>query len=278
VAQNNPDEQRARLKRILPEQAIALAMAGRWAEAVKINRALLALVPNDADAYNRLGKALVELGNYREAYDAYQKALELAPGNSIAQKNMERLAPLARQAGAAAQPAARTARTGEGINPHLFIEDTGKTGLTSLVNLAGPVVLRKLTAGDRVELRREGGALRAYSEDGEYIGQVELKLAQRLARFMDAGNRYTAAITAVSDRGVSLIIREVYQDPSMLGRPSFASPGVASAYRGGAGASRYGLDDDEDLDDRDYESDYESETEEAEEEVEFEDEEIEDRE
>src|SRR5438128_1631190 len=123
VAQNNPDEQRARLRRVLPEQAIALAMQGRWDEAVKVNQAIIALVPNDADAYNRLGKAHVELGHYREAYEAYQKALELAPGNSIAQKNMERLAPLARQSAATGRPPAATparpARSGASVNPHL---------------------------------------------------------------------------------------------------------------------------------------------------------------
>src|SRR6476659_3969552 len=109
MAQNHPDEA-ARLRRVLPERAIALAMQNRWAEAVEVNRAILSIDPNDADAHNRLGKAQLELGNYREAYEAYKRAVELAPGNAIAQKNMQRLAPLAQQpAGtvAAKRPATR---------------------------------------------------------------------------------------------------------------------------------------------------------------------------
>ena len=122
MAQNHHDES-ARLRRVLPERAIALAMQSRWAEAVEVNRAILALEPNDADAYNRLGKAQLELGNYRDAYEAYKRAVELAPGNAIAQKNMNRLAPLAQQSGPA--PKRPATRPGERLNPQTFIEETG---------------------------------------------------------------------------------------------------------------------------------------------------------
>ena len=46
------------------KEAIALAMQGRWEEAVAANRAILELFPEDVDAYNRLGSALMELGEY----------------------------------------------------------------------------------------------------------------------------------------------------------------------------------------------------------------------
>ena len=44
------------------QHAIQLAMQGQWQEAAAVNRAIIAVFPNDVDAYNRLGKALTELG------------------------------------------------------------------------------------------------------------------------------------------------------------------------------------------------------------------------
>ena len=43
------------------ERAVKLAMANLWEDAVKANRAILAVFPNDTDSHNRLGKALMEL-------------------------------------------------------------------------------------------------------------------------------------------------------------------------------------------------------------------------
>lgn len=277
MAQNHPDEA-ARLRRILPDRAIGLAMQSRWAEAVDVNKAILAMDPNDADAHNRLGKAHLELGNYRDAYEAYKRAVELAPGNAIAQKNMNRLAPLAQQAAPAAGPRPAP-RPAERINPHTFIEETGKTGLTHLHSVANAQTLLTLTAGDRVVLASEEGRLQVRTTSGEYLGQVDPKMAQRLLRFIQAGNRYTAAVTTVNDKSLSVLIREEYQDPSMIGRQSFPSKGATAAYRATSGASRYNYDEDEDSGGEfDGDAESETETEESEDDGDFDEEEIDDRE
>ena len=278
MTQHQVDE-RQRLRRVLPERAIALAMQNRWQEAVDTNRTLLKLDPNDADAYNRLGKALLELGNIREAYDAYARAVELSPTNMIAQKNMNRLAPLVQQGGTTTP--VRAAHThGETVRPQTFIEETGKTGLTTLTNIASGPTLVTLTAGDRLELRPSEGKLEVYTEQGAYLGQVEPKLTHRLSKFITAGNRYTAAVTTVSDKSLTIIIREVFQAPTMAGRPSFPARALPPALRAAAreGATRYGGDDDDDGFGDDYEDDTDTDAEESEDEPEFEDDEIEERE
>src|SRR5437879_8338662 len=158
--QNQADD-RIRLRRVLPEKAIALAMQNRWSEAADVNRKIIELYPNDADAYNRLGKALLEMGRYRDALGTYKKAVELDPNNIIAKKNIDRLVHLAEQEPAAGKTEAKaTNGEGERINPNIFIEETGKTGLTTLVDLGEHGVRLKLTAGDRVDLRVEGNALK----------------------------------------------------------------------------------------------------------------------
>ena len=79
-----------RQKRQLADQAIAQATAAQWAEAADTNRRLLELGP-DAEAENRLAKALWELGELGAAREHYQTALALDPTNRIAERNIDRL-------------------------------------------------------------------------------------------------------------------------------------------------------------------------------------------
>ena len=66
----------------------------------------------------------------------------------------------------------------------MFIEETGKTGVTNLINLGPPELLIEVTAGDNVELRANDNKLEVYDEDGQFVGQVEPKLAKRLLGLM----------------------------------------------------------------------------------------------
>jgi tetratricopeptide (TPR) repeat protein len=278
--QNQTDD-RVRLKRVLPEKAIALAMENRWSEAADVNRKIIELYPNDADAYNRLGKALMEMGRYRDALTTYKKAIELDPNNIIAKKNVERLAHLAAQEPATTAEAPKVSNRaaggeGERINPNIFIEETGKTGLTTLMKPGAHAVLLKLTAGDRADLRVNENALEVYDEFGHYVGSVEPKLAKRLIGLIQGGNRYAAAVTTVAENAITIIIRETYQHPSQRGKFSFPPKALPTgAYRPymREGALRYGLEEDEeglydfDVDEADLDVD------EAEEELEYEEEE-----
>ena len=83
-----------KVRKDLAKKAVALAMHSRWAEAATMNETILADFPRDLEAYNRLGKALSELGRNREAKEAFQRALEVSPNNGIAKKNLDRLARL----------------------------------------------------------------------------------------------------------------------------------------------------------------------------------------
>src|SRR5512138_2774349 len=136
-------EDRARLKK-LNDQAISLAMQNRWEEAVDVNQTILALTAKDVDALNRLGRALTELGRYREAREAYSRALQSDPLSSIAQKNLTRLSSLTVEA---EQAAARSK-----VDPRFCIAKTGKTGVTNLVRLGNREVVAKMAVGDQVTL------------------------------------------------------------------------------------------------------------------------------
>ena len=197
----------------IAKRAVALAMHSRWDEAVEANQSILSESPQDLEAYNRLGKALSELGRVEEAKSAFQRALELSPHNAIARKNLDRLMQLGDEV--------PSSHTGGGSASHAFIEESGKAGVTALINLASSKVLLKMTPGHLISLEAEGAGLKVADSSGEYVGQVEPKLASRLVRLIKGGNRYEAAITSVGERGVTVIIREVFQHPSQAGTVSF---------------------------------------------------------
>jgi tetratricopeptide (TPR) repeat protein len=242
MTQAQSAEEKARLKKQWMDLAIKQAQEGRWEEAVETNRNILNLFPTEPDAYNRLGKAYSELGHYSEARRAYSQTLKLSPGNAIAKKNLERLEPL--------QDTAGTVPVGvDRIDPRLFIEETGKTGITELVNLATPSVLSRVGVGDRVNLTVEGHRLLVRNAADEIIGQVEPRLANRLISFMESGNRYAAGIITLEPNLIRLIIREEYQHPQMFGKVSFPSQGGGDTVRAYIKDSmlRHDREDDDDL-------------------------------
>ncbi|MFQ5472562.1 MAG: tetratricopeptide repeat protein, partial [Dehalococcoidia bacterium] len=209
-------EDRTKAKRQQAELAIRAALEGRWADAAQLNQTIVEAFPTDVDALNRFGKALTELGKYDEARGAYMKSLELDSLNSIARKNLSRLETMGKK------PRSKKKVAVQKISPQMFIEETGKTTTTDLVR---PVkkVAAGLTAGDLVSLRRDKkrGLLLVDDPNGEQIGEVEPKLAQRLLKLMEGGNQYIAAISNLSDDGVRVFIRETFQDPSQVGKVSF---------------------------------------------------------
>lgn len=214
-------EDRAKVKKQQAEVAIQMALQGRWAEAVQLNRAIVESFPADVDAFNRLGKALTELGRYGEARDSYNRALDNDPLNSIARKNLDRLATLGEQA---PPPLAS-----QKLSPQMFIEEMGKTGVTTLLRPNMPVAAR-MTAGDQVSLQKANSHLAVQALTGEQVGEVEPKLGQRLLKLMDAGNQYVAAIQALDGSQVKVFIRETFQHASQTGKLSFP-PTVIEQFR-----------------------------------------------
>ena len=153
----------AKLRQQRSTQAVALAMQGQWREAVTANTAIIDSFPNDIEAYNRLGRAYMELGEYSPAKDAYQRAIELDPYNTIAQKNLQRLSHLE-------ETVAGTEGNSRKVEPQHFIEETGKAGIVNLHNLAPKEIVARMASGDRVYLRTEGHNLNIENHLGKPSG------------------------------------------------------------------------------------------------------------
>jgi tetratricopeptide (TPR) repeat protein len=214
-----------RLKRQLADQAISQASAAQWADAADTNRKLLELGP-DAEAENRLAKALWELGELAAAREHYQTALALDPTNRIAERNIDRLKVLLVTAGEKTVPA----REGSKAPIAIFVEETGKTGFAYLTDLAHPRELAQVNPGDNVDMTPEGNRLIATS-NGIRIGVVEPRVAARLLKLMADGNKYAAGVTSLGDKDVRIIIREIFQDPKNYGKVSFPTAAKSTDLR-----------------------------------------------
>lgn len=243
-------DEKMRIRRRLQERAVELAAMNKWEEAVEANRQMLAL-GEDVDTYNRLGKAFMELGQYTESHDAYQNTLKLTPTNSIARKNIARLDALIARGFESGQ-ASRRAR--QQVDLRMFITETGRTAITTLIDVPKGPAVDALITGEKMEFRVEGKTVYVVDSDGNTIGRLEPKLGQRLAELIGGGNRYLAAIAQSDPRIVRLLIRETYQDPSQRNRISFPGKlGEGATYVSSLRYEEYEdvLEDDDSSDDSD---------------------------
>jgi len=170
-----------------------------------------------------LGKAYLEVGEYSQARDAFQKVSGLSPHNTIAKRNLNRLSHLPGDCS--------ISQEGKKVTPQLFLEESGKSRITTLRNPASQQMLAKVAAGDSVGLEMYNNTLVVKGLDGDVLGYVEPKLGSRLVRLMKQGNRYDAAVLSAGPDRISVIIRETFRHPSLLGVSSFPTTG-GDEYRG----------------------------------------------
>ena len=208
------EEEQVKLRRQGGKEAIALAMQGRWREAVAANISIIDSFPNDVDAHNRLGRAYTELGEYSRSREAYSRTIEIDPYNVIAKKNLHRLSQLG-------EPIASSENSPRTAEPRSFIKEVGKAGVVRLQSPASAGILARMVAGDSVYLKIDGASLIVENGRGELLGKVEHRHAQRLIKLMEGGNQYTAAIVSSAENAVTVIIRETYQHPDQTGLLSF---------------------------------------------------------
>jgi hypothetical protein len=212
------DEKQVRYHQQRSKEAIDLAMQARWQDAVDVNQEIVENFPDDVDAFNRLGRAYMELGKYPQAREAYSQSVRLDPYNAIANRNIRRLNDLKDTDQAEVET--------DKVEPQQFIEEIGKAGVVTLEELAPKEKRASTVAGDKALLKINGSSLVVENGRGEYLGKVEPKHAPRLIRLMLGGNRYSAIVVKSTAEGMTVMVRETFQDPSQAGKLSFPPRGV----------------------------------------------------
>lgn len=249
-------EKRSHTKRQMIEDAKRAALDGRWTEAIDLNQRLIDRSPRDAEAQNRLGHALVEVRRFAPAIEAYSTALRSDPANMIARGNLQRLELLRRKSQTESDeksddrigtPTPRTA---------VFIEEIGKTWVDELVNPCPMDDMVEVAPGQQLQLEQADDRLYVTSLDGQRLGEIERKTADRIVALIESGNRYDVYALGITTQSLRVIIREVYSDPSQGTKFSFPRQIKTRAYlrerdllRARDESDFLVLDDDDDEDD-----------------------------
>ncbi len=210
----------------LKSQAVHTALSGEWNEAIHLNQALLKEDPQDIDTLNRLAYAYSAIGDVKHAKSTYQKVLKLDTKNPIALRNLKRLT-------LTPMKTYKILKKGKGGNSHdetyqgvinvssLFLEESGKTKVLELVNMADPRHISILIPGEPLFLRVKRSKVFAYDRKNQYIGMLPDNTGKRLLAFIKGGNCYDAWVKAIQNHRVSIFVKESKRAIRFKNQPSF---------------------------------------------------------
>ncbi len=195
----------------LKQQAIQIALNGDWKEAARLNIEILKENPKDTESLNRLAFALTALGNFKQAKEAYEKVLAVDPLNPIAQRGIRKLN----------TPGNHSTGIPTHLVSNMFLEESGKTKIISLVNTAPAKTLRNLQVGQSVQMIKKRNKIFVQDESKEYIGVLPDDVGRRLIKFMDGGNQYESYVKSGNDHDIMIFIKEVKRATRFKNQPSF---------------------------------------------------------
>lgn len=199
----------------LKNQAIQTALTGDWEQAISLNLTLLEQEPNDTETLNRLAFAFTTIGKIKDAKKTYQKVLEIDKNNPIASRNLKRLVDFYKNA------------SSEILTPiskplnNIFLEETGKTKVIELTNVAEPKVVSMLQTGEYLEMSIKRSKIFIIAQGKNYIGMIPEDIGRRLIKFLDGGNEYEVFVKSIKDHKVSIFIKEIKRVKKFKNQPSF---------------------------------------------------------
>ncbi|MBI4096615.1 MAG: hypothetical protein HY425_02755 [Candidatus Levybacteria bacterium] len=198
---------------LLKDKAIQAMLLGEWQNAIKLNKALLRENPSDIDALNRLAYAFTTLGRIKDAKSTYKKVLKLDALNQIAIRNIKKITGLNNRINE------NTSST-QHLN-NIFLEETGKTKIISLVNTAQPKVIALLTIGQPVAIAIKRSRIFIQNQNNRYLGVLPDDIGKRLIKLIKGGNKYAACVKSAGDTNVSVFIKEAKRAARYKNQPSF---------------------------------------------------------
>lgn len=200
-------------KRQMLASTLEVALEGDWERSLEVNDTFLERFPRDAEALNRKGHALLELGRLQESWDAYSESLNVDPANMIARRNLQRLEMLGN--------ADATIPQGSDVVPSpragVFIEEIGKTWVDELARPADEAILAVVSPGEQLTVEIQGTTVVVLSRTGERLGELEERIGRRLMDLVKAGNRYEFYALGMSGHSLRFILREVFREQSNQG-------------------------------------------------------------
>src|SRR5258708_3052349 len=161
------------------QHAIQATLEGNWELAITINEEILKEDPQDIETLNRLAFAYIIIGKKTHAENVYKKVLEIDIFNPIAIKNLNHLHTVS----------SFNATTTQHMK-NIFLEESGKTKIVSLINTAPPKIMQSLQIGQTLQLCIKRLKIFVLDEQNQYIGMLPDNISQRLIKFIKGGNVY----------------------------------------------------------------------------------------
>jgi len=192
-------------------QAVQTALMGNWEMAIVINEEILRENPTDIETLNRLAFAFTVIGKIQHAKNAYQKVLEIDVFNPIALKNLRRLEEI---------PVHKNHHMTPIVN-NIFLEETGKTKIVSLINVAPRKIIQTLQLGQELKFNIKRLKIFILNEDDKYIGMLPDNIGKRLIKFLKGGNVYFICVKAIENNSVTIFIKEKKRAARFKNQSSF---------------------------------------------------------
>ena len=196
-------------------KAIDAALESRWEEALKINKRIIKLDPQNVDALNRQAKAYMELGKSNLAKKYYSEALKFDPYNPIALKNLKIMKSFKSKG-------QNFVHGSNGkLSPSLFLQEPGKSKMVSLLKVAEPQKLSLAFCGMKVGMAIKNRKITIVDGGDNYLGVLPDDINYQMLRLLKGGNKYEIFIKSVRVNGLSIIIKETFRSKRFKNQPSF---------------------------------------------------------
>lgn len=207
----------------LYQQAIDAALDSKWEEALRINKKIIKLDPQNIDALNRLAKANMELGKSNLAKKFYSEVVKIDPYNPIALKNLK----IMKSFKSNGQNIVSNCHSR--LSPSLFLQEPGKTKMVNLLKVAEPQKLSQVFCGMKVEMEVKNRKITIADVNGNYLGVLPDDISHHLLRLYKGGNKYDLFVKSIRVNSLSVIIKEIFRSKKFKNQPSFLEYSNSSA-------------------------------------------------
>lgn len=207
----------------LYQQAIDAALESNWEKALKLNKKIIKLDPQNVDALNRQAKAYMELGKGNLAKKYYSEVVKIDPYNPIALKNLKIMKSFKSDGQSKSGPDGQEWQINchSKLSPSLFLQEPGKTKVVSLLKVAEPQKLSHFFCGMKVEMSIKNRKITIVDSNGNYLGVLPDDINHHLLRLFKGGNKYELFIKSIRVNSLAVIIKEVFRSKRFKNQPSF---------------------------------------------------------
>jgi|SRR3989344_269301 len=199
----------------LSQRAIEAALDCRWEEALKLNKQILKVDPQNIDALSRLARVYLEQGRGNLAKKFYSEVLKYDPYNPIALKNLKIIKSF-KPNGQIVTPFGHNK-----LSASLFLQEPGKTKVVNLLKVAEPQKLSQTFCGMKAEMLIKNRKVTIVDSNGRYLGVLPDDISFHILRLIKGGNKFEMFIKAIKVNGLSVLIKEIYRSKKFKNQASF---------------------------------------------------------